>query len=155
MKAYIKEVDWADEGDIFFFSTGSEELLQSMKELIKIYSELNLLRDDIEMYWGTNEWFEFGVDDLLEFIDEAVDISDEELAVFRKFQVTGFDIYEEIFGLLKYALLSYDYDLKKDVIPDHLKQEDLDKIKPVFSKLFGQKEWDKVQQAFNYQKNDA
>ena len=36
MKVYIGNVDWADEGDIFFFSVESEENLEAMKSLINI-----------------------------------------------------------------------------------------------------------------------
>lgn len=31
MKAYIGNVDWADEGDVFFFSVESEENLKDQK----------------------------------------------------------------------------------------------------------------------------
>ncbi len=37
MKAYIDNVDWADEGNVFFYSIESEENLQLMKKLIKVY----------------------------------------------------------------------------------------------------------------------
>ena len=43
------------------------------------------------MYWGSNEYFNFEADDLLGFINEAEDISEEELAVFNKFKISGFE----------------------------------------------------------------
>ena len=64
MKVYIGNVDWADEGDIFFFSVESEENLEVMKSLINILVELDLFYSS-EMYWGTNESFDFGADDHL------------------------------------------------------------------------------------------
>lgn len=51
MKVYIGNVDWADEGDIFFFSVESEENLEAMKSLINILVELDLFYPS-EMYWG-------------------------------------------------------------------------------------------------------
>ena len=156
MKAYINEVDWADEGDIFFFSLASEEKLQAMKELIDIYDEFELL-DIEEMYWGTNEAFEFGGNDFIQFIDEAVDITDEELAVFNKFGVTGFDIYDRIEAALYKWLFRREYQWKtgpRNYIPEWITQEDLDRIKPVFLKIFEQKEWDRVQTLFNEQNSD-
>lgn len=87
MKAYIGNIDWADEGDVFFFSVESEENLKAMKDLIDILVELY----STEMYWGTNEYFDF-----LEFINEAKDITEEELATLNKFKISGFDIFERI-----------------------------------------------------------
>lgn len=95
MKVYIGNVDWADEGDIFFFSVESEENLKAMKDLIDILVELDLFYSS-EMYWGTNEYFDFGADDFLEFINEARDISKEELATLNKFKISGFDIYDRM-----------------------------------------------------------
>ena len=92
MKVYIGDVDWADEGDVFFFSVEYEENLKAMKSLIEIISELDLSLS-ADMYWGTNEYFNFNTEDLLAFIDGAKDISEEELAIFDKFGVSGFDIY--------------------------------------------------------------
>lgn len=149
MKAYIANENWSDEGDIFFFSLESEENLKAMKELINIYSELNLLEGETEIYWGTNEYFDFTADDFLRFIDEAVDITEEELAVFKKFRVIGFDIYDSILYELKEALLNYNYWDGRYIIPEYLTQKDLDRIKPAFVKLFEQESWDRVQECFD------
>lgn len=149
MKAYINSRDWADEGDVFFFSVESEENLKALRELIDIYWDLGMLDDGTEMYWGTNEWFDFNADDYREFIDDAVDITDEELAVFDKFGVSGFDIYDRISYDLKDRLLDYNYTEQRYIIPEHLNQEDLDRIRPAFVKLFSQETWNKVQEAFN------
>lgn len=148
MKAYINNIDWADEGDIFFFSVESEENLQLMKELIKVLEELDLFDDEVEMYWGTNEYFNFESKDFIRFIDNAEDISEEELAVFNKFNVYGFDIYKRIFDELQELVYYWEYP-GRYVVPDNLTQEGLDKIKPLYIKLYGQKSWDNVQQGFN------
>lgn len=148
MKAYIGNVDWADEGDIFFFSIESEENLQLMKELIKVLKELDLFDGEVEMYWGTNEYFNFESKDFIRFIDNAEDISEGELAVFNKFNVYGFDIYERIFDELQELVYYWEYP-GRYVVPDNLTQEGLDKIKPLYIKLYGQESWDKVQQGFN------
>lgn len=139
MKAYIGNVDWADEGDVFFFSVESEENLKAMKDLIDILVELDLFYSS-EMYWGSNEYFEFGADDFLEFINEAEDISKEELAVFNKFRIYGFDIFERMLDEL-YNLI---WDLGCDIT-----QEDLDRIKPLCIKLYDQKSWEDIQKRFN------
>lgn len=149
MKAYIAERDWADEGDVFFFSVKSEENLKALRELVDIYWDLGMLDDGTEMYWGSNEWFDFDANDYREFIDGAVDITEEELAVFDKFGVGGFDIYDRISYDLKDRLLDYNYSEKRYIIPDHLTQEDLDRIRPAFVQLFSQETWDIVQESFN------
>lgn len=51
MKVYIGDVNWADEGDVFFFSVEYEENLKAMKSLIEIISELDLSLS-ADMYWG-------------------------------------------------------------------------------------------------------
>lgn len=152
MKAYINNVDWANEGNVFFFSIESEENLQLMKELIKTLEKLDLFDDEIEMYWGTNESFNFNSADFIRFIEGAEDISEEELAVFEKFSVYGFDIYERILDGLQELIYYWEYP-GRYVVPDNLTQEGLDKIKPLYIKLYGQKSWDKVQQGFNEQKS--
>lgn len=136
MKAYIGHVDWTDEGDVFFFSVESEERLQAMKELINIYSELGLL-DSQETSYGAED-----------FIDKARDISKEELAVFEKFNVSGFDIYERVLDTL---CLPFEWDRKarKCIIPDYITQEDLDRIKPVYLKLFKPNDWENIQWSFD------
>lgn len=148
MKAYINNIDWADEGDIFFFSIESEENLQLMKELIKVLEKLDLFDNEIGMYWGTNESFSFNSADFIRFIEGAEDISEEELAVFNKFKVSGFDIYERILDGLQGLIYYWEYP-GRYVVPDNLTQEGLDKIKPLYIKLYGQESWNKVQQGFN------
>lgn len=147
MKAYIASRDWADEGDVFFFSVEDEERLQAMKELINIYSELDLIHSQ-EMYWGTNEWFDFGPEDFIDFIDKAKDISEEELAVFKKFGVTGFNIYERMSETLR-SPFDWNWKAESYDIPEYLTQEDLDKIKPVYLKLFELEDWNGIQRSFD------
>lgn len=139
MKAYIGNVDWADEGNVFFFSIESEERLMAMKELINLFSDLDILGRSFEMYWGTNEWFEFDWADLETFIDKAKDISNKELAVFRKFDVYGFDIYDRIADKLFKTISDCDYELTK---------EELDEIEPVFLKVFGKEDWESALQDY-------
>ena len=122
-----------------------------MKELIKVLEELDLFYEDIEMYWGTNEFFDFDAEDFLRFIEDAEDISEEELAVLEKFKISGFDIYGRILDELQGLIYYWEYP-GRYVVPDYLTQEDLDKIQPLYIKLYGQESWDKVQQCFNNQK---
>lgn len=138
MKVYVGDVDWADEGDVFFFSVECEENLKAMKSLIEIISELDLSLS-ADMYWGTNEYFDFNTDDLLAFIDGAKDISEEELAVFDKFGVSGFDIYRGISDSICDSIWDSECDIT---------QEDLDRIKPLYIELYGQESWDSMQQWF-------
>lgn len=142
MKAYIGNIDWADEGDVFFFSVESEENLEAMKNLIEILVELDLFYSS-EMYWGTNEFFNFEADDFLEFINEAEDISEEELAVFDKFKISGFDIFGRMSDKLHDLIWDLDYDIS---------QEDLDRIKPLYIKLYDQMGWDGIQKWFDNKK---
>lgn len=149
MKAYIGNVDWADEGDIFFFSIEDEERLKAMRELIDIYAEFDLLPRKVEMYWGTNESFYFSARDLKDFIDKTVDISDEELALFNKFNVDGFDIFYRISEVLQDSLVKWDYMQEKCVPRVNLTSEELERIKPVYIAAFGQEVWDDTVECFN------
>lgn len=139
MKVYIGNVEWADEGGIFFFSVESEENLEAMKSLINILVELDLFYPS-EMYWGTNEFFDFDANDLLEFINKAKDISEEELAIFNKFKISGLDIFERMSDKLHDLIWDLDYDIS---------QEDLDRIKPLYIKLYDQKSWEDIQKWFD------
>lgn len=92
----------------------------------------------IEIYWGTNESFDFTSEDLLDFIDSAKDISEEELAVFKKFKISGFDIYDRMLDIIN--------DLIWDL--EDVTQETLDRIKPFYIKLYSQDDWDDIQERF-------
>lgn len=141
MKAYIGNVDWADEGNVFFFSIEDEERLQTMKELLKVLRDTDLIPQEVEMYWGTNEFFQFDTDDLIKFIDTAEDISEEELEVFNKFGVYGFDIYDRILTFIYEDSAPWG-----DIL--EIGKEELSKIEPLFIKLFGQKSWDDIKETF-------
>lgn len=132
MKAYIGNHDWADEGDVFFFSLETEEILQAMKKLMQILSEVDV-NFSAEMYWGSNESFDFYTSDLIEFIDEAVDISEEEINVFKKFNVSGFDIYDRIRDHIGDVLTDEDIQLT---------ERDLNALQPAYITLFGEEDWD-------------
>ena len=148
MKAYIGSLDWADEGDVFFCSIESGERLKKLRDLIDLYVELNLLPSSIEMYWGTNELFDFTPEDLKQFIDDAKDISAEECAVLEKFDVSGFDIYDRIEDELSYGcLLSYK-GINKNMTEDKIK-----KIRNPYLELFSKKDWKDIEKAFNKSRN--
>lgn len=151
MKAYINNIDWADEGDVFFFSVESEENLQALKELIEIYIKLDLFHEKVQMYWGTNEWFYFSGENLLEFINQAEDISDEELEVFYKFKISGFDIYKRILiSLENYIIPVWYYYANKSTFPD-ISEEELYKMESLPIKLFGLERWNWIIAKFNKQ----
>lgn len=144
MKAYIGNLDWADEGDVFFCSVESEERLKKLRDLIDLYVELNLFPSSIEMYWGTNEFFDFTPEDLKQFIDDAKDISAEECAVLEKFDVSGFDIYDRIEDELSYGcLLSYE-GINKNMTKDKMK-----KIRNPYIELFSEENWKDIERDFN------
>ena len=144
MKAYIGNLDWADEGDVFFCSIESEERLKKLRDLIDLYVELDLLPPSTEMYWGTNEFFEFTPEDLKQFIDDAKDISAEECAVLDKFDVSGFDIYDRIEDKLSYGcLVSYE-GINKNMTKDKMK-----KIRNPYIELFSEENWKDIERDFN------
>ena len=144
MKVYIGNLDWADEGDVFFCSIESEERLKKLRDLIDLYVELNLLPSSIEMYWGTNEFFDFTPEDLKQFIDDAKDISAEECAVLDKFDVSGFDIYDRIEDELSYGcLVSYE-GINKNMTKDKMK-----KIRNPYIELFSEENWKDIERDFN------
>lgn len=148
MKAYIGNLDWADEGDVFFCSIESEERLKKLRDLIDLYVELDLLPPSTEMYWGTNEFFDFIPEDLKQFIDDAKDISAEECAVLKKFNISGFDIYDRIEDELSYGcLVSYE-GINKNMTKDKMK-----KIRNPYIELFSEENWKDVEEAFNKSRN--
>lgn len=144
MKIYVDKIDWADEGDVFFCSIESEERLKKLRDLIDLYVELDLLSSSIEMYWGTNEFFDFTPEELKQFIDNAKDISEEECAVLNKFNVRGFDIYDRIEDELSYGcLISY------KGINENMTEEGMIKIRNLYIELFSEENWKDVEEAFN------
>ena len=148
MKAYIGNMDWADEGDVFFCSIESEERLKKLRDLIDLYVELDLLPPSTEMYWGTNEFFEFTPEDLKQLIDSAKDISEEEYAVLKKFNVSGFDIYGMIEDELSYeCLVSY------EGINENITEDNMKKIRNPYIELFSEKKWKDIEKAFNKSRN--
>ena len=130
MKAFIKNINWVDEGDVFCFSLIEEDKLEALKEFLEV---ANKLSDPpvFNLYWGTNESFEFDTEHLLHFINSAVDITSEEIAIFDKFEIYGFDLYAEIM----------------DSIPDELcniwlTKEDIESIREPFIKIYSKELWD-------------
>ena len=148
MKAYIGNMDWADEGDVFFCSIESEERLKKLRDLIDLYVELDLLPPSTEMYWGTNEFFEFTPEDFKQFIDDAKDISAEECAILEKFNVRGFDIYDRIEDELSYGCLRSYKGINENMTEDKIK-----KIRNPYIELFSEKKWKDIEKAFNKSRN--
>lgn len=148
MKIFISNEDWADEGDVFFCGIESEERLKKLRDLIDLYVELDLLPPSIEMYWGTNEFFDFTPEELKQFIDDAKDISEEECAVLNKFNVRGFNIYDRIEDELSYGcLISY------KGINENMTEEGMIKIRNLYIELFSEENWKDVEEAFNKSRN--
>ena len=148
MKIFISNEDWADEGYVFFCSIESEERLKKLRDLIDLYVELDLFPSSIEMYWGTNEFFDFTPEDLKQFIDDAKDISTEECAVLKKFNVSGFDIYHRIESKLLYGcLVSY------KGINENMTEDSMKKIKNPYIELFSERDWKNIERVFNESRN--
>lgn len=148
MRAYIGNLDWADEGDIFFCSIESEERLKKLRDLIDLYVELNLFPSSIDMYWGTNEFFDFTPEDFKQFIDDAEDISAEECAVLEKFNVRGFDIYDRIEDELSYGCLRSYKGINENMTEDKMK-----KIRNPYIELFSEENWEYIEKVFNESRN--
>ena len=100
------------------------------------------------MYWGTNEFFDFTPEDFKQFIDSAKDISEEEYAVLKKFNVSGFDIYDMIEDELSYCCLVSCGETKENVTEDNMK-----KIRNPYIELFSEKKWKDIEKAFNKSRN--
>jgi len=80
MPVLIKfEKDWADEFDVYGIQVLSDEEWKELQEAIK------KIKYPLEMYFGTNEGliFESAAETLNEL--KAVEISDDEMAVFKKY----------------------------------------------------------------------
>lgn len=133
MKAYINNVDWGDEGDVFFYSIIKEQDLKDLRKLVELCQEFYLF--PMVMYWGSNEYFSFTKKDIFNFIDGAVDISKEELKTFRKFDVSGFDIYGRIIDSIE--SLFYDDECC-------FTEQELDTVKDSYINFFGLKNWEKM-----------
>lgn len=133
MKAYINNIDWADEGDVFFYSIIKEQDLKDLRKLVELCQRFDLF--PMEIYWGSNEYFSFTKKDIFNFIDGAVDISKEELKTFRKFDVSGFDIYGRIADQIEY--LFYDDECC-------FTEQELNTVKELYIKFFGLKNWERM-----------
>lgn len=148
MKAYIGNVDWADEGDIFFYSIISEEHFNSLYNLFNILLDLDMLPETWEFYWGTNEFFEFTPDDIKEFFEDAEYIEEYELEVFQKFGVDGYDIYDIIANRLFEVICIYRYNVKYNTkeftFNRNLTEKDIEAIKPLFISIFSEEEWNEI-----------
>ena len=148
MKIYIGNVDWADEGDVFFYSVISEEKFDLLYKLFNTLLDLNLLPETDDFYWGTNEFFEFGIDDIKEFFEDAEYIEDYELEVFQKFGVDGYDIYDiianRLFEVIRIYRYNVKYNTKEFTFNRNLTEKDIEAIKPLFISIFSEEEWNEI-----------
>lgn len=134
MKAYIGNYNFNGEMEIFCFSVESEEKLQLLKELIEILYKLGIF--SYEILWIDFKYGESFLTkkDLINFIDRAVDISGNELAVFKKFKVSGVDIYD--------CLIQNLLDLCSDDLPYALTEDNINEVEQIFTKIYGKQMWE-------------
>ena len=88
-------LDYADEFDYPIVSVFTQEL----KDFLTNTTILNTLyKDKEEFYFGTNEYLELDSEDILELVNGALPITDEELATLEKFNIHyfGIDILEVV-----------------------------------------------------------
>ena len=86
MKYYLVQCDsnYADEFDIYFHMVMSEQELEEAKEII---SKTDW--DWEEFYFGTNESVDFSTEGLLDCLNEAKEITEEEYKVLDKLGLTN------------------------------------------------------------------
>lgn len=104
MYAILTERDYADEFDYPITSICTKQELDSAVTKVnklKTFKEKPSPYDRYQSYmfcFGTNECFEFSKQNLMDLLDEAAPISDEELAVLTKFRIgtIGLDIVSAI-----------------------------------------------------------
>lgn len=147
MKVFCENIDWNNRGDVFLFSVIPDHELCDILELLFIYKEITP-KDTKIVFYGT-EYFEFDIDDYIKFCERARDITFNEIDVFRKFNVTGFNIFEIIKTHLRDWIYRYDAIYYNKYISRYITQKDLDRIKLVYSRLFGKEQFDELQRLFN------
>jgi hypothetical protein len=90
--------DWADEFDYPIFSIFGEKT----KRTLLLYN--NYLEDEdlAEIYFGSNESFSFNKEEIVNMIQQASVITEEEIQVFNKYMPypTAVDIVDRILELL-------------------------------------------------------
>jgi hypothetical protein len=90
----VDKMDWADECDVYFFDILSQE----------DYDKYNFLKQTLghlygSYYFGTNEGWEDGEFDYLQFVPKPA--TDEEIAVLEKFKITGEPIIERLINTIE------------------------------------------------------
>lgn len=85
MKHYLVAYDgnYADEFDVYFHTVMTEEELKQAKEDINTWGK----NEEREFYFGTNEEIYVIKEELLEFLDCAEEITDEENEVLTRLRV--------------------------------------------------------------------
>jgi hypothetical protein len=114
MKNYIisTSVDYADEFYYPVISVFSEEI----RNILIVHK--SYLTDDMfeELYFGTNEFVTFKVSEIIEYIDKAQEISQEEIEVLTKYKMLDYNrinIIEEVLESLYDRVGEENPDLQK------------------------------------------
>lgn len=127
MKIFVDFVNDTFNKAVFIFSVESKNNLEVMRKLIEIYDKLKILSPDFIVYTEVGKSFCFTAGQFVYFIEQAKDITDSDLIVFKKYNVKGFDIYSKIKNELQYQ--PYHYVINTD------------EIKDLYIQLFGIEEW--------------
>lgn len=132
MKIFVDNIDWVDEGNVFCLSYIGEDELEALKSLVEVVDSLS---DSmvLQLYWGTNENFEFDSEDILRMINSVKDITPEEEATLTKFGVYGYDILDAIIE-----------NLPDEITNMWLNDEDINKLKDPFIKMYSEEDWENL-----------
>lgn len=139
MKIYVENKNWADKGDVFIFSIITDEKLKKIREFLENCEKLGVVGpgEVMEVSWGSNEWFDLTPEDFHVFLDDAVDIPDEDVRVLEKWGIAGFDIYEGIISALIFAVRKWSGNKWEFPVNPKL-------IKPWIVELQGEEMWDYI-----------
>lgn len=141
-KIFTSNEDWNDEGDIFLLSIIEDSKLESLRRIV--YLLKSYFPEDIEIYWGSNESFIFSYERIIDMLESAEDISEEELKVLIKFDLGGIDIYDRLIDWLWSHIFYYwDYETKqlKTIQMTKTMQE---AIKDDFINIFSEDDWEEI-----------
>lgn len=84
MKHYLVkyEGNWADEFNIYFHQIMNEEELKEAKELVGTTDW-----EEEEFYFGTNEWMDFSSPELLDALNNAIELNDDQVKALTDLQI--------------------------------------------------------------------
>jgi hypothetical protein len=94
MKIISFSKDWGDEFEMPILSIIGDAYLEAIQRIIEIFNKHGYIDDEDEWTFGTNEYFYFSGEELLDIIEDAKDISDREYLVLDKFNIGGYDMLE-------------------------------------------------------------